>query len=381
MLCKKCNKELQDSWKICPWCGRKQIREHKTRVRGNGQGSIYKDGNVYRATVVLGYYLDDNGVKHKRTRTKSFRTRTEAIDGIAALKYKDDRSERPTIQFKELYDKWLPTHEASKSTINCYKAAFQFFKPIWFSKMEEIDIDDLQDCLDECGKGKRTQQNMKAVAGLIYKYGIPRDYIPKDRNLAPFLKVRGEDAIRRESFTDEQIRAIHSRIGKTPGAEQVYCLIYLGLRPSEFLDLKKESYDAKRQCIVGGAKTAAGKGRTVTISPKIQKYVKELSRSPGTALVSNKKGEAYTLQNWTEAVFYNVLEEAGIDNPYVEIGEGMKRHKYSPHSCRHTFSTLMKRVGGADKDKLELIGHTSDEMLRYYQDVSLDDLRKITDCI
>lgn len=41
----------------------------------------------------------------------------------------------------------------------------------------------------------------------------------------------------------------------------------------------------------------------------------------------------------------------------------------------------MKRVEGADKDKQELIGHASAEMLRYYQDAPLDDLRKITDAI
>jgi len=41
----------------------------------------------------------------------------------------------------------------------------------------------------------------------------------------------------------------------------------------------------------------------------------------------------------------------------------------------------MKRVEADSKDKLELIGYTSEEMLRYYQDVSIDDLRKITDRI
>lgn len=39
---------------------------------------------------------------------------------------------------------------------------------------------------------------------------------------------------------------------------------------------------------------------------------------------------------------------------------------------------MMKRVTGADKDKQELIGHASSEMLRYYQDVRLADLRRIT---
>ena len=80
------------------------------------------------------------------------------------------------------------------------------------------------------------------------------------------------------------------------------------------------------------------------------------------------------------AMFYNVLEACGIENP-VEERDGIKRRKYTPHSCRHTFATMMKRVAGADKDKLELMGHTSTTMLRHYQDVNFDDLRKITDVI
>ena len=61
------------------------------------------------------------------------------------------------------------------------------------------------------------------------------------------------------------------------------------------------------------------------------------------------------------AMFYSALDACGVDNP-LEGPEGAKRHRYTPHSCRHTFATLMKRVDGADKDKLELIGHTSNEM-------------------
>ena len=42
----------------------------------------------------------------------------------------------------------------------------------------EIDVDDLQDCLNECPNGKRTRQNMKAPAGLMYRYAIPRHIVP-----------------------------------------------------------------------------------------------------------------------------------------------------------------------------------------------------------
>lgn len=41
----------------------------------------------------------------------------------------------------------------------------------------------------------------------------------------------------------------------------------------------------------------------------------------------------------------------------------------------------MKNVPAPGKDKLELIGHTSTEMLRHYQDVDIEALRRITDAM
>ena len=98
-------------------------------------------------------------------------------------------------------------------------------------------------------------------------------------------------------------------------------------------------------------------------------------------LCKDADGAPWELKDFTENAFYPALEKIGIDNPLVEIGGGKLRHKYTPHTCRHTFATLLKRVDGADKDKQELIGHASPEMLRYYQDAPVDDLRRITDKI
>lgn len=78
--------------------------------------------------------------------------------------------------------------------------------------------------------------------------------------------------------------------------------------------------------------------------------------------------------------FYKVLTACDIKNPITEKN-GVKRRKYTPHRRRHTFATLMKNVQAPDKDKLRLIGHTSTEMLRHYQDVDVEGLRKITDAI
>lgn len=386
MECIKCGTELPAGSVYCFKCGRKQVAERSVKKRGNGQGSVYKLPNgKYKAVVILGYYTDSGGKLRKKTRSKVFEKKKDALAALPALMAAPETAKKKKLDvtFKELYDKWMPTHRAGKSTMDCYKAAVRYFAPVWFMKMADIDVDDLQECMDNCGKGKRTQQNMKAVCGLVYKFGIPRSAVPNNLNLATFLTVGGDEAAHRESFTDAQITAIKKACGVVPYADYIYCLIYLGFRPSEFLTLRVEDFDVQRSCFIGGAKTEAGTNRIVTISPKILPHVLSIigDRTEGAVFCDKGTGRSFALKSFTEDCFYPALEAAGIENPIVKTGGEAKRHKYTPHSCRHTFSTLMKRIDAPAKDKLELIGHTSEEMLRYYQDVNVEDLKRITDAL
>lgn len=382
MICKKCAVELPDGAKFCYLCGRRVNNAPRTaKKRGNGQGTVIstKSGK-YMALVTLGYFTDENGKRHRRTRSKVFEKKKDALAAIPRLLGSPKKEAKAGMTFKQLYEAWLPTHRAGKDTMNCYRAAVKYFSPVWPLRIAEIDVDDLQECVDECPHGKRTKENMKALCGLMYKYGIPRHVIPENLNLAPFLIVSGDGAAHREAFTEPQIEKIRLSIGKVDHAEEIYCLIYTGFRPSEFLELTAESYNKDAQTLTGGAKTDAGRGRVVTLSPKIKAKIAARAASGGY-LFAQDDGSAWGLKDFTEKAFYPALEAIGIDNPLVEIGGGKLRHKYTPHTCRHTFATLLKRTPGADKDKQELIGHASAEMLRYYQDAPLDDLRKITDAI
>lgn len=382
MQCKKCGAQIPDGSRFCCACGKPQTPVTRRKKRGNGQGYVFKAANgTWRARVTLGYIMQPDGSVHRKTRTKcGFATKKEALAALPGLKKAQEK--RRDLTFRELYDAWLPTHKADDSTLGCYRAAIKYFTPIWMMKMSDVDIDDLQDCIDECPRGKRTKENMRAACGLMYKYGIPRRLIPENMNLAQFLTVKGEAAAHRPSFTDIEIEKIRQAVGVVPYADYVYCMVYLGFRPSEFLALDVQNYNRAQHCLVGGAKTAAGKGRTVTVSPKIQRLVDRAAgdRSSG-ALFCDESGNAWTLRAFTDRAFYPALEAAGIDNPIVEVAGGVKRHKYTPHSCRHTFATLAKRIKAPEKDMLELIGHTDISMTRYYQDVDLDDLRRITDAI
>lgn len=377
--CRKCRAELPEAAKFCPGCGAKQDLQRKPKTRGNGTGTVYKLPNgSWIAVRVLGRKVDEQGKPHRITVSKSgFRTKTEALKYLPNLNQQTKQEKRKTITFKQLYDKWEPTHQKSKSTMDCYRAAMKHFSPIWNEQMADITVDDLQECMDDV-VGKRTQENMKAVCGLLYKYAIPRHMATL--NMGQYLVVNGTEGIGKDGLPLNALEILKKNTEKIPYADYIVAQCYLGFRPSEFLELDAKSYDRKQKTFTGGAKTEAGKNRVVTVSPKIQPIIDRLTANKlAGPIFCAADGTQLPITDYRNK-FYEALEACGIDNPVTEVN-GVKRRKYTPHSCRHTFSTLMKNVQAPDKDKLALIGHTSTEMLRHYQDVDIEGLRRITDAI
>lgn len=374
--CKKCHTPLPEGALFCFKCGARQKTEQKPKSRGNGQGSVYQLKNkTWIAIITTGYEVDEAGNYHRHTRSKSgFKTKKEAVAYLSELAASPNKQK--SITLKELYEKWYPTHRAGLSTMGNYQAAFNYFAPIQHLKLDDIDIDDLQECIDDCPRGKRTRQNMKAVCGLLYKYAIPRRFTTL--NLAQYLIVGGGEDESKAALPFEAVETLQSLIGVVPYADYIVAQCYLGFRPAELLALEVKDYNPQSRSFVGGAKTEAGRNRIVPVSKKIQPIIDNLiQRKAEGAVFCNAAGEHMTVPVYRHA-FYNALKAAGINNPVVEK-DGVKRKTYTPHSCRHTFATMMKQVSAPDKDKLTLIGHTSTEMLRHYQDVDTESLRRIVD--
>jgi len=378
MQCRKCHAAIPDGSNFCLKCGARQNVQRKPKARGNGTGSVFKRSNgTWTAMRTIGWTIGEDGKARKKTASKSgFKTKREAIEYLPILADRKKAIKRTT--FRELYDAWEPTHKKSKSTLNCYRAAMNYFRPVWCEPVTEITVDDLQECMDDCEHGKRTKENMKALCNLLYKYAIPRNLATL--NMGQYLVINAQSGGKKEGLPQEALEALLRAVGRVPYADYVVAQCYLGFRPSELLALDCKNYDRERRAIVGGAKTDAGKDRTVTISPKIQPIIDRRAKGKiAGPLFPGKDGGQMRIEMYRE-IFYNVLEQCGIDNPVTEEN-GVQKHRYTPHSCRHTFATLMKKVNAPDKDKLELIGHTSAEMMRHYQDVDIESLRHITDAI
>lgn len=302
---------------------------------------------------------------------RGFKTRKEAYEylptlaAIPATMAKD-------LTFTQLYEKWLPVHEAdvNPSTMNCYKAAYKHFEPIWFVRMSELRTEQMQECLDGCGKGKRTQENMKALATMLYSYADEHDLVTK--NYAQFLRPGGGQQEPREPFTDAELQTMFAKVGEVPNLDMVLILCYTGFRLDEFLSLTGESLHHEIEpdgsewyYFVGGEKTEAGRDRVVAISPKILPYV--LARyQTGTMFPGGKKVKATTFRN---NFYYPALEAAGLP-------------KRVPHCCRHTYATLMKNVETvSETDKLASIGHKSMDVTKKYTHADLQSQRRLAESL
>ncbi len=125
MICRKCKVEIWDDSIFCSKCGSKQGTTQRTKSRGNGQGSVFQLPNkTWIATRVIGYTIGEDGKKHKQTVSKSgFRTKREAVAYLPTLLQQQPEERRKMLTFLELYNKWEPTHQAGKSTMDCYRSA------------------------------------------------------------------------------------------------------------------------------------------------------------------------------------------------------------------------------------------------------------------
>lgn len=390
MKCIKCKADIPADSIFCCYCGKKQVtcpKKRKPRSVGNGSGTVYKRGKTW--TAQYRRWIGDDGIALAMpiNRTKGgFATAKEAREYLPMLKAEPITKERIKYKtLKQIYDEFIAIKQGktSKSTIACYNAAINYFAKLHNKTFTAITLDDLQSCVDNCTKGIQTRRNMRTVIGLVYKYAIPRKQTTDSINYASYLDVGENDAGSKCGFTAAQLDVIRKGAEAQPPmgiADQIYANCYMGYRIAELTGLTVGDYDAANNAFRGGGvKTAAGKDRVVTISPMITHIISRyLQDKPAEAAVFTcpDTGDKWPVKRFRKE-FYATLDKLGIENPKDERG----RYTLTPHAMRHTFATLVKRVDAPDKDKLELIGHTDVEMLHHYQDVNINDLKKITDKI
>lgn len=377
MQCIKCKKPIPDGAAFCPTCGTKQAGQTTKRApkrRGNGQGTVYKRGKNWQAEYTYGW---KDGLRLSITKS-GFHTKTEALAYLPILieESKGNRAKTKPVSFKQLYDDFIPyyTPRISLQTIKTMKSAANWFSDIFPVLITELTIDDLQDCVDSCPRGKRTRENMKYLATQMYKYAEARLMVGK--NIAEFIYCDGSESTR-PPLSLIEVEKIKNAVGAEYGADYVYCLIYTGFRPNEMLNLTRFNYNPEERILTGGFKTEAGTNRPVPVSPKILSIIERLYAKADPWLFTDPNGRKLNDATFRQNIFYPLLAKLGIQ----PIPDQDHPARLVPYSCRHTFANFLKTATGPDKDKAALMGHTDIGMTKRYQSADLDTLRSIIDAL
>lgn len=373
MICRKCKKEIEEGSKFCNHCGTKQEYERSAKKRGNGEGTVYKDGKGgWIANYTVGWDVVDGKLSRKRRKKCGFATKKEALDYLPQLR-QDVLEQDPNVKFKDLYKKWMDIHseKVSESTINCYKAAYKYFSPLYYVEIVKIRTEHLQKCVDECPYGTRTKENMKALGTCLWRYAMQNDIV--DRNYAEYVYIRKEEKGEKVAFSSDQLRLIWDKVEDHPNLKYVLLMCYTGMRLGELLGAKTENYNCDGRYFITGIKTEAGKDRVITISPRILPFFNDFGKGE---YLFTPDGKSMSAKKFRTEIYYPALQSIGIDK-MKDDGS----HVYTPHCCRHTFATLMKNVDAPATDKQKLIGHSKFEMTAHYTHTDLDSLKRITDAI
>lgn len=100
---RRCNKELQDDFVFCPYCGKNQSSDKpKNRRRTKGTGSIY-----IRKDSKSKPYAAASSVTGKQVYLGTFATKREAENALKDYEYNPVNGFNMTLE--QLHDKWVKT--------------------------------------------------------------------------------------------------------------------------------------------------------------------------------------------------------------------------------------------------------------------------------
>lgn len=281
-----------------------------------------------------------------------FETRQEAMQALSDWNKK--RGTKTNYTLKELYDEWQKKayDKITKSTADCYRAAYNLLEPLHSMKVRELRTGHFQDIIDTTQKSWSTLHNIKVLCGLLEAYAMQYDII--DKNYAEFIELPPKQTAEKEIFTDDQVKTLEKAAADDfMWSRVIVILIHTGWRVSELLELTCDNYDSTELTLIGGKKTANGKNRVVPVQLSIKPYLDEYAMRNGCRLICKPGRNGY--EPITANYFRKYCFKPTLDALNIHRADGSD---FTPHATRHTFASRAHKAGMNPLVLKKIIGHS-----------------------
>ena len=286
------------------------------KKRGNGEGSVvkYKDG--YRAIIVTGWRDKTHPIKHTKS---GFSTIREAREYISS--FHQDELVKPcsyTIQqaLSLFMDNGLTKLSPSKQTH--YKTVANRIKSIWSEDMSSLTVARLQELVK--GYTYYPARDIKSLLSHLYRLAIADGVC--SMNLSQYIVL--PELVEEETvpFSSSEVERMWEDYAEHPTTGVALLMTFTGLMPGEISRIKRENWQGQFFVDIG-IKTDKRKNSSVPIPDALVPVVSDLfERGKNGGLLP------YKLDTYRKE-FKAMVERIGADP------------KCTPYSCRHTFATML----------------------------------------
>lgn len=284
-----------------------------------------------------------------------------------------------------IYKNWSARHytKICFTTKEGYETAWKKISVFSHLHIQDITLDDWQSIFDNmAGYSLSAQKKLQVLISQLYKYAEVRGLVRFNISKGIFLDgIRSTETLPFEIHHIRKLRecAENKQNPHWMTARIVLMLIFTGYRPNELFSIRRSNINLKRNYIISGSKTAAGRNRIVPILPQIRKYLVELylqsSYTEDDFLFKGSKGAVFNLRNWRQRCFYPMTYDLGF-NSYEQLQNKKLYPHYTPYSGRHTFATLSHQLGMDKEAIIKIMGHTDfSTTSKYYIHTDIDYLK------
>lgn len=328
MNCPRCSRELPDDAMLCCYCGRTIVRKPLSKVhqRPNGSGTVFQRRGqktwTAQYTVPSGWYIDDNGKRHRKYKTKGgFEKKTDALAFIESLRKEGEKKPAPPLsEYWKQYSTGA-LQKLGKDKITAYNIAWKRMASLAHRRIDTISVKEMQECVDNQTSTFYPAKDMRQLFKALFKIAAAEKYVDKD--LPGFITLPELEETEQNPFTVEEQKALwKSYESGNRDAAIPLCMIYTGMMTGEMMKLEGSMIHWDENQIVGvSLKTKVRRKSPVYFPDDIKPVLMDLTEGKPGRVFTKHKTQIYKR-------YYDALEAAGV-------------RKLVPYSCRHTTATRL----------------------------------------